>query len=121
MFNEIMKRIFYTILLFFSILCISCEKKTEPSTSIEKKTFIYGYAVNKITNAPIQGVLITLMPNIENRYTGSDGTFQFNNISTPGDYTLTADIEGFKPGERKNIHIVDETPIEVTFVLEPTK
>ena len=113
-----MKNIYHIILMLFALFCMGCEKGAEPSGKPSEVSIIYGYAINKTTNAPIQGALITLMPNAENRYTGSDGTYQFNNLPINNRYTLTADADGFGPG-RKDVLLKDNNPLEVTFVLEP--
>lgn len=115
-----MKVIHYILLSVFVLACISCEREAEPSDKTSDVSIIYGYAINKMTNAPIQGALITLMPDSENRYTGSDGTYQFNNLPIDKTYTLTASADGFGP-DKKTVQLKDKKPIEVTFVLGPTE
>lgn len=114
-----MKKFFYFTFMIFSLLCTnSCKEKSTPSSPVGTGGVIYGIAINAKTNTPIQGALITLMPNSENRYTGSDGTYQFNNLPTGKLYTLTAQTDGFLPNI-KRVRLMDETPMEATFALLP--
>lgn len=79
---------------------------------------IYGGVFDAQTNEPIQGVLITLTPDLKNCYTGQDGTFQINNVQYPKDYTLQAQSDNYK-ADTKTISVSSSEPVAVIFSLQP--
>ena len=46
-----MKNIYHIILMLFALFCMGCEKGAEPSGKPSEVSIIYGYAINKTTNA----------------------------------------------------------------------
>lgn len=94
-----------TLKFFLGVVCASllllasCVKDTTPETGS-----IQGIITNESTNEPIQGVNISLSPTGLSAVTGSDGRYEFKNL-TPGQYT----VQGVKTGyesNTKNITVV---------------
>lgn len=105
-----MKKIVLLAAICLPMLFSSCAKKVV-NTSIS----IYGTVVDADTNAPIQGVLLTLMPSSKNRYTGSDGSYEFDDLNAQ-QYTITAQMGGYKT-DRKTVNLTAGEREEVTFAL----
>ena len=76
---------------------------------------IYGTVVDADTHNPIQGVLLTLMPSSKNCYTGSDGSYQFEDLNKQ-QYTITAQMGGYR-SDRKTVNLDAGERQEVTFAL----
>ena len=92
------------------ILFGSCAKKV-----VNTSSSIYGTVVDAATHDPIQGVLLTLMPSSRNCYTGSDGSYQFEDLNAQ-QYTITAQMSGYGP-DRKSINLEAGERQEITFAL----
>ncbi len=105
-----MKKFFILAVICLPIFFGSCAKK-HVNTSIS----IYGTVVDADTHNPIQGVLLTLMPSSRNCYTGSDGSYQFEDLNTQ-QYTITAQMGGYKT-DRKTVTLQAGDNEEVTFAL----
>ena len=105
-----MKKIFILAVLCLPILFGSCAKKIV-NTSIT----IYGTVIDADTHDPIQGVLLTLMPSSRNCYTGSDGSYQFQDLNKQ-QYTITAQMGGYKT-DRKTVNLNAGEKQEITFAL----
>lgn len=56
---------------------------------------ISGTVVDYATGAPIQNAAVTLSPFGRNAFTGSDGSFHFDDLD-PTRYTVTAQKEGYE-------------------------
>ena len=106
-----MKKFLILAVLCLPILFGSCAKK-KVNTSIT----IYGTVVDADTHDPIQGVLLTLMPGSRNCYTGSDGSYQFQDLNKE-QYTITAQMGGYKT-DRKTVNFNAGEKQEVTFALK---
>lgn len=105
-----MKKVLLLAAICLPMLFSSCAKKVV-NTSIS----IYGTVVDAENNSPIQGVLLTLMPSSRNRYTGSDGSYQFEDLDAQ-QYTITAQMGGYKT-DRKTVNLSSGDREEVTFAL----
>ena len=105
-----MKKILMLAVICLPILFGSCAKKVV-NTSIS----IYGTVVDAATHDPIQDVLLTLMPSSRNCYTGSDGSYQFEDLNAL-QYTITAQMGGYKT-DRKTVTLTAGDKEEVTFAL----
>lgn len=108
-----MKKFKYWAFVCFSLLFIGfigCETRIYDTTIA-----IFGTVVDADTNAPLQGVLLTLMPSSKNRYTGSLGTYEFDDLE-PRQYTITAQMDGYR-SDRKTVNLVSGEREEVTFAL----
>ncbi len=84
---------------FVVVMMSSCVKDVVPETGN-----IQGIVTDVTNNEPIQGVNISLSPTGLSAVTGSDGRYEFVNL-TPGQYT----VQGMKPGyesNTKNITII---------------
>lgn len=90
--------------LFFSIAFVvammsSCVKEVAPETGN-----IQGIVTDVSNNEPIQGVNISLSPTGLSAVTGSDGRYEFVNL-TPGQYTIQGVKSGYE-SNTKNITII---------------
>ncbi len=106
-----MKKILLITTICLSFLLSGCAKKV-----VDTSISIYGTVVDAETNAPIQGVLLTLMPSSKNCYTGSDGTYQFEDLYAQ-QYTITAQMIGYRT-DRKTVNLTSGERSEVTFALK---
>ncbi len=106
-----MKKLICFAILCLPLLFIGCEKKI-----IDTTISIYGTVLDVDTNEPLQGVLLTLMPTAKTRYTGSLGTYQFEDLQ-PQQYTITAQMQGYRT-DRKTVNLVSGEKEEVTFALK---
>lgn len=101
--------------LLLAVICLpiffgSCAKRV-----VNTNISIYGSVVDADTKEPLSGVLLTLMPSSRNRYTGSDGTYQFEDLNAQ-QYTITAQMGGYKT-DRKTVNLRAGDREEVTFAL----
>lgn len=98
------------------MLFTGCEKRIIDNTIVT----LYGTVYDADTHAPIQGVMITLQPSNRNTYTGSDGTYQFDDLDiSVKKYTVTATAKEYCT-DRKFL-IVKDTPgetLELSFALK---
>lgn len=105
-----MKKILILAVICLPILFGSCAKK-----KVDTSVSIYGTVVDADTHSPIQGVLLTLMPSSKNCYTGSDGSYQFEDLNKQ-QYTITAQMGGYRT-DRKTVNLEAGERQEVTFAL----
>jgi hypothetical protein len=91
-----------------------CAKKIEDVTIT-----IYGTAVDNDTQAPIDGVLVTLIPGTKSVKTGRDGYFEFPDIETQ-QYTLTAQKPNYTT-DRRYVNANAGERVEVTFIMHKEK
>jgi hypothetical protein len=109
-----MKKIILLVSLCLPILLNSCAKKIEDVTIT-----IYGTAVDNDTQAPIDGVLVTLIPGTKSVKTGGDGYFEFPDIETQ-QYTLTAQKPNYTT-DRRYVNANAGERVEVTFIMHKEK
>lgn len=109
-----MKKFIYTAFLCLPLLFCGCESRI-----IDMTISIYGTVFDADTNAPLQGVMLTLMPSSKNQYTGSLGTYEFADLE-PQQYTITAQLDGYRT-DRKSVNLVARERQEVVFVLHKEK
>lgn len=79
-----------------SLLCcmlFGCEKEN-PSASSTKYGSIYGTVTDFVTGDPVSNANVRLNPRGETTLTGSDGTFQFDDV-TDGKYSLSLSKNGY--------------------------
>lgn len=98
-----------------AVICLpflfsSCAKKV-----VDTSISIYGTVVDADNSNPIQGALLTLMPSSKNCYTGSDGSYQFEDLNAQ-QYTITVQMGGYRT-DRKTVNLVAGESAEVTFAL----
>ena len=108
-----MKKLIILAALCLPIIFGGCAKEV-----VDTSISIYGTVVDAQTNTPLQGVMLTLMPSAKNRYTGSDGTYQFDElelISEP--YTITVTMGGYKP-DKKYVKLKAGERAEISFALK---
>lgn len=108
-----MKKIFVFCLMALPLL-ISCSK-----TEYESFSTIYGIVSDSKTGEPISGVSVLLSPGGISKYTGSDGRYEFDEL-TPQQYTLTAQKPGYQTN-RKSITAVVDVNTEGNITLTPTE
>ena len=94
--TKLLLGVFFASMLF---LASSCVKEVEVTYGS-----IQGIVTNASTNEPIQGVNITLSPTGLSAVTGSDGRYEFTNL-TAGQYTVQGVKSGYE-SNTKNITIV---------------
>lgn len=83
---------------FIMLTATSCKKENYENITAT----VAGTVLDFDTGEPIGNATITMTPGGLNTYTGSDGTFQFNEVEAQ-QYTLTAQKTGYK-ADRKTIN-----------------
>ena len=79
----------FLLTVFTALTFTACTEDPEDSTGN-----IYGIVFDKITNNPLDGVMIRLIPGGESTNTYADGSFEFLNLQ-PGNYTLQLSKNGY--------------------------
>lgn len=79
----------FLLTVFTALTFTACTEDPEDSTGN-----IYGIVFDKITNDPLDGVMIRLIPGGESTNTYADGSFEFLNLQ-PGNYTLQLSKNGY--------------------------
>lgn len=91
----------------------SCTK-----TEYEYFSSLNGFVTDKETGEPITSATVMLSPGGVNKLTGSDGYFEFLDI-TPDQYTITVQKSGYKTNRKSISTIVGEnTEINITLTKE---
>lgn len=106
-----MKKIFYIAFLCLPLLFNGCAKRI-----VNTNVSIYGTVVDAQTYAPIQGAILTLTPSSKTRYTGSDGTYQFEDLNKQ-QYTIRVQMPGYLT-DSKTVNLSSGEREEVTFALK---
>ena len=91
-----MKKIHLIQIAALLVLCcamLGCEKDN-PSTPTIKYGSIYGTVTDFATGDPVSNVNVRLNPRGETTLTGSDGSFQYNDV-TDGRYSLSLSKNGY--------------------------
>lgn len=84
------KAVFFFLSIFVMVAFLSCEKEKEPQLCT-----LYGDVSNKTTGEPIRNASVELLPVGQKSVTGSDGTFEFDNLEE-GTYQLLVTKTGYK-------------------------
>lgn len=87
--------------IFIALLCVitSCS-----NTEYDVFTGIHGVVTDSSNGEPIPGASVQLSPGGSTQITGTDGYFEFNDI-TPAQYTITVQKEGYSTN-RKSIQAI---------------
>ncbi len=101
----------FAVAAVIMLLATSCKKE-----SYNTFATISGTVVEMGNGEPIGNALLTLMPGNLNTYTGSDGTFQFNDVEAQ-QYTLTAQKTGYN-ANRKTINAEAGQTLTVSLTME---
>ena len=101
----------FAVAAVIMLLATSCKKE-----SYNTFATISGTVVEMGNGEPIGNALLTLMPGNLNTYTGSDGTFQFNDVEAQ-QYTLTAQKTGYN-ANRKTINAEAGQTLTVSLPME---
>lgn len=101
----------FAVAAVIMLLATSCKKE-----SYNTFATISGTVVEMGNGEPIGNALLTLMPGNLNTYTGSDGTFQFNDVEAQ-QYTLTAQKTGYN-ANRKIINAEAGQTLTVSLTME---
>lgn len=101
----------FAVAAVIMLLATSCKKE-----SYNTFATISGTVVEMGNGEPIGNALLTLMPGNLNTYTGSDGTFQFNDVEAQ-QYTLTAQKTGYN-ANRKTINAETGQTLTVSLTME---
>lgn len=108
-----MKKLFILAAICLPILFTGCEKRV-----VNTDVTIYGTVFDKETFDPIQGAMVKLQPSGRDRVTGSDGTFQFDDLDiSVKQYTLFVSAEGYK-SDSKTVKLDAGESSNVSFALE---
>ena len=95
-------------------LFVSCTKDEYESFGT-----IYGVVSDSRTGEPVSGVSVLLSPGGITKYTGTDGRYEFNEL-TPQQYTLTVQKPGYQTN-RKSVTAVVDMNTEANITLTPTE
>lgn len=101
----------FAVAAVIMLLTTSCKKE-----SYNTFATISGTVVEMGNGEPIGNALLTLTPSGLNTYTGSDGTFQFNDVEAQ-QYTLTAQKTGYN-ANRKTINAEAGQTLTVSLTME---
>lgn len=108
-----MKKILLLCLMALPLF-VSCSKEENDSFGT-----LYGVVSDVKTGSPLDNVTVTLSPGGTTKLTGSDGLFEFTEL-TPQQYTITVQKSGYQTNRKDIMAIVGEkitanismTPIE---------
>ncbi len=108
-----MKAIKLTLILFVATL-FGCSQ-------VEYDMFgtLTGQVIEATTGNPLSNVSVLLSPSGKNTYTGSDGSFNFEELE-PQQYTIMVQKEGYQTN-RKAINLVVGETNTVMITMEKTK
>lgn len=107
-----MKNFILLATICLPILFCSCQK-----TVVDTGVTIYGTVYDAASYEPIQGAMLTMQPGSRSCYTGSDGSFNFEENLDPVQYTVTAQANGYRT-DRKTVKLTPGESSEVTFALK---
>lgn len=93
----------------------SCAKIEYNNTGSISGTVIV-YSAGSTIGSPISNALVTLTPGQANTYTGTDGTFSYEDIEV-GKYTITVQSPGYQ-ANRKEIHVEAGKVSQVALTME---
>lgn len=86
----------YAVLIIAAVLSGSCAVNVEEVS----KGGIAGIVADKVTGEPVPTVKLKLSPGGNSTVTGSDGSFQFEELEA-GEYTVTYTKDGYRDGTEK--------------------
>ena len=93
-------------------LFFSCSKEEQDSFGT-----LYGIVTNSQTGDAISSVTVTLSPGGTTKLTGSDGLFEYNEL-TPQQYTITVQKPGYQTN-RKYVSAVVGEKVQVNITMTP--
>ena len=96
-----MKKIILLCLMALPLF-VSCSKEEQDSFGS-----LYGVVTDKLTGDPLNNVTVTLSPGGTTKITGSDGLFEFNEL-TPQQYTITVQKSGYESNRKTLSAVVGE-------------
>ena len=108
-----MKKILIMCLMALPLL-LSCSKE-----EIDSFGTLYGVVADTQTGDPLSGVTVTLSPGGTTQLTGSDGLFEYSDL-TPQQYTITVQKSGYQTN-RKNVTAVVGEKVQVNITMTPQK
>ena len=103
--------------LFLAAICLPLVFNSCVPTIVDTGVTIYGTVYDADTYQPIQGATLTMQPGGRSCYTGSNGTFNFEENLDPIQYTVTAQAQGYRT-DRKTVKLTPGESSEVTFALK---
>ena len=92
-----------SLLLIFATIWSGCNKEDDPNT--DRKGSIIGVVTDYSTNEPVVNANVQLRPSGETTLTGTDGAFEFKNLSD-GNYSITV-------SKAEYTNLIDDYVIEV--------
>ena len=106
-----MKKILFLCLMALPIL-FSCSKE-EP----DNFGTLYGVVTDSQTGDPLGNVTVTLSPGGTTKLTGSDGLFEFSEL-TPQQYTITVQKAGYQTN-RKSLSAIVGEKVQANITMTP--
>lgn len=100
-----MKRFFSFLLL---ILIFSCSQDLHENSESSKYGGISGVVADRATGDPVSVVQLTLKPSGKTTVTGTDGSYNFQNIE-PGEYSITTEKLGYRQSENITTVVAGQT------------
>jgi len=108
-----MKKIIILCLMALPLF-MSCSKDEYDSFGT-----LYGVVTDTSTGNPLDNVTVTLSPGGVTKLTGSDGLFEYSNL-TPQQYTITVQKSGYETN-RKNVSAVVGEKVQANITMTPQK
>lgn len=110
-----MKKTILLVTLFLPLLLGGCVKKI-----VDVTVTIYGTVVDADTQAPISGVLVSVLTATKSKVTGNDGYFEFAELEADKQHTITVQKEGYGSDRRYVIANAGES-VEINFTIKKEK
>lgn len=98
-----MKKIFLLLTCTLLLIGITGCSKTE----YDVYATLYGVITDHTTGEPIANASVVLSPGGKTKITGTDGTYQFNDLD-PQQYTITVQKSGYSTNRKTVSAVVDE-------------
>lgn len=106
-----MKKILFLCIMVLTLL-FSCSKEEYDSFGT-----LYGVVSDVKTGEPLSNVTVTLSPGGSSLLTGSDGSFEYMNL-TPQQYTITVQRANYQTN-RKDVTAVVGEKVQVNITMTP--
>lgn len=100
-----MKRLLFFL---FSLFVVSCSQEIQDNNNSSQYGGISGVVSDRSTGDPIAVVQLSLNPSGKTTVTGSDGSYNFQNIE-PGDYIVTTEKLGYRRSENTTTVVAGQT------------
>jgi len=99
---------------------ISCSSDSSEATAPNTKASVYGKVTDKDTQQPIKDAIVSINETGENKTTGTDGLYRFENLEPNKEYTLVSSKAGYK-ATTETIKLNSSEQREKNIVMETLK